>query len=403
RFRTDAALAAVYYGGEFAIDVHRIFRDFDADENDPASYSFGSTDTAVKNAEDAGTHVFYRLGSNIEHGEKRGTYPPKDFLKWAKVCEHIIRHYTEGWADGFRYDMQYWEIWNEPDCQNADGSNPCWQGTFPRFAEFLDVSARYLKKAFPRLYIGGPAMAWMKSDGAKAILPEMQKRQTPLDFFSYHCYCRTPEQFAEQIALADELLAAYGYGDIPHIINECNYICGWTGDGWRLSLKREKSLFGASFWASLMSVAHTRNLSMLMYYDARPCGMNGIFDTDTLVPLSTYYTFLAYRQLRRLGKYVPTLQDFENGVYSCAATDGEKGSVMFTRFAESDEEAEETVLRLSLQSDFALPYLVRVYVTDKDNAAALWKEEVISSPDAALYIKAPLHTVFSLETEPIKE
>ena len=32
------------YGGEFTVDVHRIFRDFDADVNDPASYSFYSTD-----------------------------------------------------------------------------------------------------------------------------------------------------------------------------------------------------------------------------------------------------------------------------------------------------------------------------------------------------------------------
>ena len=29
--------------------------------------------------------------------------------------EHIIRHYTEGWADGMHRDMQYWDIWNQPD------------------------------------------------------------------------------------------------------------------------------------------------------------------------------------------------------------------------------------------------------------------------------------------------
>ena len=35
-------------GGEFAVDVHRIFRDFDKDENDPLSYSFYSTDEYLK-------------------------------------------------------------------------------------------------------------------------------------------------------------------------------------------------------------------------------------------------------------------------------------------------------------------------------------------------------------------
>ncbi|MBQ3638649.1 MAG: hypothetical protein II953_09835, partial [Clostridia bacterium] len=32
------------YGGEHTVDVHRIFRDFSADENDPKSYIFEPTD-----------------------------------------------------------------------------------------------------------------------------------------------------------------------------------------------------------------------------------------------------------------------------------------------------------------------------------------------------------------------
>ena len=46
------------------------------------------------------------------------TFPPKDPEKWARICEHIIRHYTEGWADGYHYNIRYWEIWNEPEVQN---------------------------------------------------------------------------------------------------------------------------------------------------------------------------------------------------------------------------------------------------------------------------------------------
>ena len=47
--------------------------------------------------EAAGTKVFYRLSHRIEHEVKKyGTLPPKDFKKWAVICEHIIRHYTEG-------------------------------------------------------------------------------------------------------------------------------------------------------------------------------------------------------------------------------------------------------------------------------------------------------------------
>ena len=32
------------YGGEHTVDVHRIFKNFDADINDPASYDFEMTD-----------------------------------------------------------------------------------------------------------------------------------------------------------------------------------------------------------------------------------------------------------------------------------------------------------------------------------------------------------------------
>ena len=84
------------YGGEHTVDVHRIFKNFDADENDPASYVFEPTDMYTGNTFAAGTKVFYRLGASIEHAYKFGTYPPKDFAKWARICEHIIRHYTEG-------------------------------------------------------------------------------------------------------------------------------------------------------------------------------------------------------------------------------------------------------------------------------------------------------------------
>ena len=130
--RTHDASFCTAYGGEHTVDVHRIFKNFDADENDPASYDFEVTDMYMEDILSVGTKPFFRLGASIEHGKKVGTYPPKDFHKWARICEHIIRHYTEA----LKMYIEYWEIWNEPDCTNRDGSNPCWQGTFDSFANF---------------------------------------------------------------------------------------------------------------------------------------------------------------------------------------------------------------------------------------------------------------------------
>ncbi|MBR4336511.1 MAG: hypothetical protein IKP74_08675, partial [Clostridia bacterium] len=107
------------------VDIIHVFPNFDADENDPASYDFTLTDEYLDTIERTGTKLFYRLGNAIEaESKKYGAVPPKDFHKWARICEHIVRHENEGWADGYRRGIEYWEIWNEPDLV----SKSCWTG-----------------------------------------------------------------------------------------------------------------------------------------------------------------------------------------------------------------------------------------------------------------------------------
>lgn len=50
------------YGGPYVIDVPWIFRDFEADENDPKSYDFTCTDDLLRRIREVGTEPFYRLG-----------------------------------------------------------------------------------------------------------------------------------------------------------------------------------------------------------------------------------------------------------------------------------------------------------------------------------------------------
>ena len=143
----DASYYATY-GGEHTVDVHAIFPDFSKDPYDEASYDFPITDEYTKSIVYGGSKVFYRLGSKIEHNIKKyGTLPPKDFNKWAVICEHIIRHYTEGWANGFNFDIEYWEIWNEPDLDPDDSNNKrTWGGTAAQFYELYKITAKHLKE-----------------------------------------------------------------------------------------------------------------------------------------------------------------------------------------------------------------------------------------------------------------
>ena len=98
------------YGANRYVDIPNIFRDFDADVNDPASYDFAFTDALIEGLYSYGIEPIYRLGVTIEnqaHIKAYRIHPPKDYKKWAQICEHIVRHYNEGWADGFFWNINY--------------------------------------------------------------------------------------------------------------------------------------------------------------------------------------------------------------------------------------------------------------------------------------------------------
>ena len=55
------------YGAFKFVDVPNIFRDFSADENDPASYDFAFTDLLVTALCERGVEPYFRLGVTIEN------------------------------------------------------------------------------------------------------------------------------------------------------------------------------------------------------------------------------------------------------------------------------------------------------------------------------------------------
>ena len=366
----DASFYATY-GGNHTVDVDFIFPDFDADPYDPASYDFIWTDEYVRATEAAGTKTFYRLGSRIEHGPKKyNTLPPKDFKKWAVICEHIIRHYTEGWADGFHYDMEYWEIWNEPDLDKDDAADKrTWGGTEKQFFELYDIAARHLKEKFPHLKIGGPALAGVKAQGwAERFLAQLT---APLDFLSWHVYAWNTEKVAEKVVLARRLLDQYGFTRTESILNEWNYVKSFHGDDWVYSLRMEKGLKGAAFIGAVMCTCQKLPLDMLMYYDARPCGMNGMFSTDFVCDcLKGYYPFYMFNILYRLGTEVESRSS--DDLYVCAAREGGEAAVMLTRFCVEDNESAEDV---RIELDGFGPCQAEIYLLDEEHDLTLVRTE----------------------------
>ena len=334
----DASFCSTY-GGEHTVDVHNIFTNFDADPYLPESYDFAMTDEYIKVCEFAGVRTFYRLGSKIEHGVKKyGTLPPKDFAKWAVICEHIIRHYTEGWADGFHYDIEYWEIWNEPDLDPDDSTHKrCWGGTAAQFYELYCVAHKHLKACFPHLKIGGPAVAGLRPEWLDGFFNALNKNGIVPDFFSWHRYDKNPRRLVEKVRYAREFLDKYGFDETESILNEWNYVRGWEGDDWEYTLKSEKNIKGASYIAAVIESCQYEPLDMLMYYDARPSGMNGMFSTDRICDkLKGYYPIYMFNQLYMLDNAVEALTD-DDDVYACAAVGDGEAAVMLTHYSDDDE------------------------------------------------------------------
>ena len=71
-----------WFGGNLFVDIPNVFRDFNADENDPANYDFTFTDILLKGLDDYDVKPIYRLGVTIENFFEIKVYrtnPPADF------------------------------------------------------------------------------------------------------------------------------------------------------------------------------------------------------------------------------------------------------------------------------------------------------------------------------------
>ena len=365
--RTHDANYNSEYGAPHTVDISALFPDFDRDPDDPTAYDFTNTDAYLKGIVAAGTQVFFRLGQGIEHTVKQyHIFPPKDYLKWAKICEHVIRHYNEGWANGLHLDIKYWEIWNEPDLDvdNWQTKPRTWGGSPEQFFEFYEVAATYLDKAFPDLMIGGPALCW-REDWADTFLKRLRQKNVDLDFFSWHIYERRISPFVERARNMRALLDRNGFKDVPSILNEWNYNKGWT-DEFVYSLEELASMKGAAFTSAVMSACQDEPVDILMYYDFRPSAFNGAFDKITLRPIKGYYAFYAWDKLIQYGTQVKSTVT-EKDLYATAARSADGNlRVLVTRYSEDRNVTNIRPVRIEIEGGG--DGIVYAYLTDGDRS-----------------------------------
>ncbi len=291
------------------VDIHSIFPNADADPSLPTSYDFRATDEYIAAVLATGAEVIYRLGESIEHQTvKRHVHPPRNPAKWAAVCAGIVRHYNEGWANGYRYGIRYWEIWNEPENRPV-----MWTGTDAQFLELYRVTARTLRAEFPTIKIGGAAFGyygkfdgkeWQPSEFCAAFLDQCRREGLPLDFFSWHCYTDDPAELAARARAVRRVLDARGFVRTESHLNEWNFLPGnsWDmlsrkagGETRQRAIDRMMGAEGGAFAVAGLIEMQDAPVDVANFYHGET-GIFGLF-TEVGAPTRNYFAVLAFAEL----------------------------------------------------------------------------------------------------------
>ena len=225
---------ALVNAGQRVVDLHFIFPLMHLDATDPKNYVFGPTDHLLAMTRDCGLDIFYRLGTSIEHTGPKAHFNaliPADFSKVAEIFAATVRHYNRGWANGRKWGIRYWEIWNEPDGINNMWSLP--DGDTPdnaalrrsKFTEFYALCVKRLKDEFgDEIKVGGPAICEMDFEYLQALFDACNRTGVKPDFISWHYYGNDPKAISQS---ADEVRAycdKRGFTDCELIVNEWHYM-----------------------------------------------------------------------------------------------------------------------------------------------------------------------------------
>lgn len=383
-----------HYPNPTIVDMHAVFPNPDADPASPASYDFRATDEYIAAIRATGAEVVYRLGESIEwQTVKRYVHPPRDPARWAAACAGIVRHYNEGWANGFRYGIRYWEIWNEPENRPV-----MWTGTDAQFLELYRVTALTLRKEFAGIKIGGPGIGYYgKFDGTVlqpsefclAFLDHCRRESLPLDFFSWHCYTDNPAETVARARAVRSLLDAQGFTQTESHLNEWNYLPDnqWdilkkqtTPEMRQRAADRMVGAEGGTFLVASLIELQDAPVTMCNFYHGET-GLFGLF-TETGAPQWTYYAMLAFTQLLETPKRV-RVAGAVPGKLSCAAgisTNGVKAAVLVASMTGSEE------IRLSFTNlPWASDTHIEVSLVDGRAAPEPLPSERLASPE--LFIK----------------
>ncbi|HET6246917.1 MAG TPA: hypothetical protein VFE47_04390 [Tepidisphaeraceae bacterium] len=398
------------------VDMHVVFPNPAADPSLAGSYDFGKTDACIDAVLKTGSKVIYRLGESIEHTPRKYfVNPPANYDRWAQQCVGIIRHYNEGWADGARDGIAYWEIWNEPENRPS-----CFTGTDDDYFRLYATAARAIKSRWPELKVGGPAVGYTGQvvDGRfKAgeflvkFLAYCRDNSLPLDFCSWHLYGNDPNEYAVRARGIRDLLNQYGFQKTEMQLNEWNYLPDNRWLALDLSTQgavREKYFArmtgaeSAAFIAGVLIVLQDSPVDMANFFamNTQPLGLFSEHGS----PRRNFYAFKAFRGLLDTPSRVE-VKGSSPRLFACAGMNDDHSQVGVLL---SNLDAANGNISMQMQN---LPWkgegICEAFVTDSDHDFAHRVEGKVIADGGRITISLPapatcLVIIRQRETSPAK-
>ena len=324
------------------VDTNLIFPLMHLDAKDPRNYIFKDTDDYLKAATENGEKIIYRLGITIDHSRAKNRTEMPDAEKWAEVCCQIIAHYNEGWANGFKMNIEHWEIWNEHELVNRHGRRPMWKGTNEQFYDFYIKTSKIIKARYPHLKIGGPAFTHASSK-MLPFLKKVSQAKAPLDFLSYHYYDNSISKAVMNARIAKKFLVEHGFPNAEIHLNEYHYMpVSWkelreNPDNYYIFQEIDSGVWNTA----LMTALQDAPMDVCNFY-AFGAGLGVQWGTHTSVfkKKPIYYPFKAFGKLVKFPNRIATSTSGD-GVYALAGKNSDgKTALLVSLFKVKNNEVE---------------------------------------------------------------
>ena len=333
-----------------AIDISKIFRNFDADPSDEANYDFSYSDKYVTAARLAGAEIIYRIGESRDLLDpERAVRRPKDLDTLARVCVNIIRHYNDRWAKGFSLDIKYFELWNR-DIWGKDSLSYD-MDVYRRLANAVKLYNEDIK-------VGGLCFCERAAEVGE-FLRFCKKNHVPIDFLTIDCFKGAPQKAISYVRDVIKSARNYGEEDLEVIISKWAFVDIGADDNEKNGILEELacggkpaeairkrifsdrySLKNAAFSAAfLLGLEEISGVSAAYAYDAQPvvspfCGLAD----RTGEPAKQFYALKAFGELYRMKNKVfcgvESPEGFaHSGIYAAAAvSDSGEALVLIASF-----------------------------------------------------------------------